>query len=271
MSTTSLESLNTPSVYTLNKLKQIIDLNGDLVDFKLSFSAVSSTNENFYAVVASQSALDDEKTVPLEYQLANGSISGTISVNDGIFQTYYLIMKSDTPNEVSVTLELEPIKIEMTPIDVKPVVPKKVTFADTPPAKKSGGVSRKWFFIVLGVVLLVFALFMLYRAIKPKNKKEFELPPPLKIKVIPPPKTPTAHSPVVSSILEVPPPAPATSPLAAPIVATPIVAAHPTPIVAAHPTPIVASPIATPSVLEKSAKDLISRIDKLPALTGSKK
>ena len=44
--------------YTLNNMKQLVDLNEDFVNFNLTFKAVSQDNSPFYALVVDQNMLE---------------------------------------------------------------------------------------------------------------------------------------------------------------------------------------------------------------------
>lgn len=94
-------------VYTLGKMKQLIDLNGDVVNFRSTFKATSTGGESFYAIAVDQKTLDNGEE--LQYKHAEKSISGTIVSDSGIYQNYFLILKSDVECECTVEIKIEEV------------------------------------------------------------------------------------------------------------------------------------------------------------------
>ena len=76
------------TIYKLNNIKQLIDLNKDKKNFELDFQVESSDGKHFDALVVTQEMLDSE--TPLEYQKAEGFISGKIVADKDIYQNYLL-------------------------------------------------------------------------------------------------------------------------------------------------------------------------------------
>jgi hypothetical protein len=84
---------NSENIYSIGKIKQLIDLNGDTVNFEIDFNVESESGESFDAVVVDQSTLDNNK---IEYKKAeNGKLSGTITNDKNVYQNYFLILKAD--------------------------------------------------------------------------------------------------------------------------------------------------------------------------------
>lgn len=100
----------TTSTYSLNNFKQLIELNGETVNFELEFTVTSHDNQPFEALVVTQEMLDSE--VPLEYQNAQGTISGRIKSNDNKYHSYLLLLKSQTTNVCDVTINIREIAPE---------------------------------------------------------------------------------------------------------------------------------------------------------------
>lgn len=99
--------------YNISNIKQLIDLNGPLVNFLLDFKVTSVSNETFDAVVMTQEMLDTSSTI--EYQKAEGQISGQIKNDNGVYNNYFLILKSEKPMEVEVFSDLTEIP-EVNPL-----------------------------------------------------------------------------------------------------------------------------------------------------------
>jgi len=99
------------SKYSISSIKQLIDLNGSRVNFHLSFQVKSLTNEPFDALVVTQEMLDSNS--PLNYQRAEGEISGQIKNDNNVYNSYFLCVKSDKTMEIEVTVNIT---------DVPPVI-----------------------------------------------------------------------------------------------------------------------------------------------------
>jgi len=96
--------------YSVTKTKQLIDLNGETVNFKLTFDIKSKNNEPYQVVVVNENNLQSEDDFKFEYKLVNnGIISGEIVADSDVYQNYYLLIKSDNPCECEVTLKIEDI------------------------------------------------------------------------------------------------------------------------------------------------------------------
>lgn len=97
----------TKQTYKLGNIKQLIDLNRNVTNFDLNFAVVSKDNSEFYAVVVDQTTLDNNPDP--DYKKVNGKISGNIVADKGVYQNYFLLLKSDKPCECDVMLELREI------------------------------------------------------------------------------------------------------------------------------------------------------------------
>ncbi len=104
----------TTSKYNISNIKQLIDLNGKAVNFLVNFKAVSLSNENFDALVVTQEMLDSNE--PLTYQKAQGEISGQIKNDNSIYNNYFLCIKSDKPNEIEVSINIQAIQPSQPPL-----------------------------------------------------------------------------------------------------------------------------------------------------------
>ena len=102
----------------VSNVQQLIDLNQDLVNFKLDFKVSSENNSPFNAVVASQAKLDSGETLVFK-NVDNGSIAGNIIADTGDKQNYYLVLKSETPTKCKVEINLEEIPINQKILERK--------------------------------------------------------------------------------------------------------------------------------------------------------
>ena len=99
----------TKNIYKVTKTKQLIDLNNDKVNFKLTFNVKSVNNEPFYTLIVNQTSLDNGDE--LNYKnVTNGSIAGEIVSDKNNYQNYFLIIKADSPCDCEVTIDIEEIQ-----------------------------------------------------------------------------------------------------------------------------------------------------------------
>lgn len=137
------------ATYNLNKVRQLIDLNGDTTNFEISFKAVSKNREPFDMLIVDQTTLDN--TPNLEFKKAvNGEIAGNIVQDKNIYQNYFMVLKSDNPCQCDVEIikkEL-PKSLPISPMDNKD---SSVTVS-LPPSSSSISISSvAWFLIILAV------------------------------------------------------------------------------------------------------------------------
>lgn len=91
-------------IYTVSKVKQLIDLNGDSVNFEATFQVESEGKKPFYLLVVDQETLD--KNPNLEYKhVPQGEISGTVKHDQNVKQNHYLILKADQPCKCAVQIQ----------------------------------------------------------------------------------------------------------------------------------------------------------------------
>ena len=140
---------STKKTYSLNYIKQLVDLNGDSTNFDITFNITSKNGVPFDAVVVDQTTLDNSPE--LTYKKAvNGILSGNIIQDKNIYQNYFLVLKSDQPCEC----EVEIIKKE---IPVKKAEPKAM---QPPPSISSSSSSSSYKWII--IISLVVGGFLLY-------------------------------------------------------------------------------------------------------------
>lgn len=100
--------------YVLSGIKQLVDLNGDMTNFDLTFTVTSKDNRDFQAVVVDQNTLDTNPNP--DYKIAPGIISGNIVADQGIYQNYFLVLKCEQNENVEVTVDIEKNEIPRNPL-----------------------------------------------------------------------------------------------------------------------------------------------------------
>jgi len=163
------------STYKINNIKKLIDLNGDLTNFDLNFTAQSKNNEPFEAIVVDQSTLDSNEK--LEYKMVtDGVISANVNSDKNIYQNYYLLLKSDTPCDVDVSIEVNEITVEnsenVVPQDSLPDLQndeKQSLFSKFMPKFK---MKISWKTILIVVLVLGSIIFLYLKFFKNKDKSK---------------------------------------------------------------------------------------------------
>ena len=191
-------------------MKQLIDLNGDKVNFELQFKVDSTDGSEFDALVVTQEMLDSGAEI--NYQKANGTISGNIISDKGEYQSYLLILKSDTPTEVVVSSMMRDIPFNPSQPQTQPqqqpqpqqpqqpYQPYQPSYQPQPyqpqppqPSKKKSKIN--WvnvLLIVIGFVMLGFVGWMFYKYFTKDHQKTIEpQPQPLPPVIVTPPEIDT--------------------------------------------------------------------------------
>jgi hypothetical protein len=104
------DPLITTHTYTISKVQKLVDLNTDLVNYRIEFSITSPENKPFEMLIINQQTLDTTPPEELEYRQVNGSISGEVVSDKNIYQNYFIILRSNIP--MSVNIELKTFQIE---------------------------------------------------------------------------------------------------------------------------------------------------------------
>ena len=170
-------STTTTIKYNISNIKQLIDLNGKAVNFQVDFKAVSLSNETFDALVVTQEMLDSNE--PLSYQRAEGQINGQIKNDNGVYNNYFLCMKSDKPMEVEVSIRISPLP-EQPEVQQQQSLQQQIisqnqynTEEDEAPIIKKPKKSKDINYYVMGGVILLLTLligFTIYYYMKPKEE-----------------------------------------------------------------------------------------------------
>lgn len=159
--------MQTSKIYNIDKVQQLIDLNGERVNFYVNFIVTSENPDSeFEVVVLNQSQLDSEDLNKLEYKKVKGKISGNVKSDQGIYQNYFLSIKSDTPTKVTVDLQFSEVA-------EKSVDSNKQTI-ETPPAKSSF-FSRKFFIILIALIILGGVLYYFFYYKKNTNSVNYKV------------------------------------------------------------------------------------------------
>lgn len=106
-----MESPVTTKLIDLGRQQQLFPLNQrGLQLYHTSFHVESKSKTDFQAVVVEQKMLDEGATLEFK-DSSHGKLSGSITHEEdsGEDETWYLILKSDKPNQVDLTIEINPL------------------------------------------------------------------------------------------------------------------------------------------------------------------
>lgn len=94
----------------LSSRHQLVDLNKNLVNFKLDFQVVSPENKEFETIILNQNEIDSYENMDMmKMKKAPGKISGSIIADNNQYKNYFIILKSDEPHTVEVVTTIEEI------------------------------------------------------------------------------------------------------------------------------------------------------------------
>lgn len=107
--------------YKVHTRHQLIDLNKDHTNFKLKF--VCNCDQDYFMYITNQEELDSVDISSLPFKKVKGQISGNIVSDNNQYQNYFLILYAESPCEIEVIIELEPIEIISSTSETPPLQP----------------------------------------------------------------------------------------------------------------------------------------------------
>ena len=165
-------------VYKLNKIQQLVDLNGDATNFRVKFTAkTQNPTDEFEVLVLNQTQLDSDEVNSLEYKKVKGSISGNIVSDKSIYQNFFLALRGENDKEVMVDLDFEELPENKELSDQKNMV--EQSSENTVNTVKSVGIVTlllKYKFILLLLLLVGAGVVYYFFFYKKNNKKKFKRP-----------------------------------------------------------------------------------------------
>jgi len=143
--------------YKVNDIRQLIDLNGESVNFNLKFNISSHSNCTYQLTVVSQEDIDNGD---IKFKDVKGSISGELSNTNNKYQNFYLILKSNEECMIDVNIEKTelPISSSLSPTR-SPLNP------STPKTNY-----KKLLFIFLGIAIII-GIFIYFKKCRINNSQ----------------------------------------------------------------------------------------------------
>jgi hypothetical protein len=148
---------------SLTNGQQLLDLNGDSINFDITFSAKSLDNCPFDAIVVDQSTLDNNSILDFQ-RVQDGIISANIVSDKNVYQNYYLCLKAEKPCQVEVVINKKEIKANVPSLDS--LASQSLKTSLKPPSKQD---KTNWLFIGI-VIIIILGSFYYYYYIYKKNK-----------------------------------------------------------------------------------------------------
>lgn len=108
-------------VLGVNNIKQLVDINGDITNFKAKFTVTSIEGKTFQMTIADQNMLDADE--PLKYRDVQGGISGNVSSDKNVYTSYYIALKSSEPTQIKIKVELEELPMKDLPYNPQKMSP----------------------------------------------------------------------------------------------------------------------------------------------------
>lgn len=97
----------------IGKVQQLFDLNNNIKNFHSTFTIQSTNSTPFFVVVADQSTLDSGSSLQFKYA-QDGSLSGEVRQDEDENKSWYLVLKSDQPNEVDISIDTKQVPPRMS-------------------------------------------------------------------------------------------------------------------------------------------------------------
>ena len=165
--------------YFLSDRPQLIDLNGNHVNFVVEFQVkAKEPGTTFQTIVLTQEQLDSLDLEKIEMKQAKEQIGGTITANNDKYQNYFLILRKSTETQDSNPTEVEVmIQIKDTPPVVSPSIlnkessPATLTSEDSIPSTVIPLYKKPWFWVFLLVIVAFGSLYYYYYIYKTKEHK----------------------------------------------------------------------------------------------------
>lgn len=146
----------TPTViqknYNIDNHRNIIPLNNNLAAFKTKL--VVKSEGKFKGVIVDQATLDTAEK--LEYRVSSTTtegewFSGELEYTDAIPKQFYLVLLSDDPTVVSVSMTTEPRQ-------AKPKLPPQIPTEPAPIPLSESSKSSKNTWLIFGIIAVVFVV-----------------------------------------------------------------------------------------------------------------
>lgn len=149
--------------FHINKRPQLIDLNNDLTNFRLTFECVSIPMESEYRLhVTTQAELDGTDIPSLPFKTVRGKMSGNIIADENKYDNYFLVVCADQEMDLDVNIDIVPIEPKSNSVEETqpPQTPSLKTLSSAFPA--GYWTPSNIFFWVAFTVIISFLIYYLF-------------------------------------------------------------------------------------------------------------
>jgi hypothetical protein len=168
----------TKKTYILGKHNQLIDLNGDTVNFEITFAVTSENKETFEMAILDQKTLDSSPDIPFR-KAVQGSLSGNILQDNNEYQNYFLALKSGKECKVNVEITKQEIPYKEPPVLPTPPIQKQYTQQPVSAIKLPPPIPNKSFFtmkyVVIGLIIIGGGIYLYYLYMRKEKKSTKEI------------------------------------------------------------------------------------------------
>jgi hypothetical protein len=168
----------------LSPIKQLIDLNGDKVNFDLNFEVKTIDNSPFEALVVTQTILDSEEEIKYK-NVSEGIITGNIVADKGVYDNYFILLRSKNEVECEINITIKDINVNQNLQNQRKVgipsnsaIPPQIVKKQNIPqqmepqkiSKKNSKINWK---LIITIFVLILGSFLLWYFYKNSNKISF--------------------------------------------------------------------------------------------------
>lgn len=164
---------NFEKIYKVNSTRQLIDLNKEVVNFKLTFNTQSvfqdgriNANGQYDMIIVNQTELDSPSFEKSKFRHIKGGLGGEIVADKNVYQNYFMVLQSNTECYVKVNVQFNAL-----PKHIKQQVEPTIKENYKPPTTKQNNTWKKKIWIGVGIVVVVLVCYYFYNKYKKSNKK----------------------------------------------------------------------------------------------------
>jgi hypothetical protein len=148
----------------LSTHQQLVDLNGEIVNFHVSYTVTSTNDKPFQMAVVEQEQLDSG--IPTQFKTVSSVVQNELSNTDGKYKNYYIALKSQEP-DTSVRVEIQKTDITSQMM--------KADRDDAPKPKPNIKSSIMWYICVFVIIAsIIYGVYLLSDMYTPKVSELYD-------------------------------------------------------------------------------------------------
>ena len=147
--------------------QQLVDLNGTIVNFHVSYTVTSTNGKPFQMAIVEQEQLDSG--IPTQFETVSSVVKNEMSNTDGIYKNYYIALKSQEPDtRVRVEIQKTDITSQLTKTSGSEAIPNA---KQTPDIKSS----ILWYICVFVIIAsIIYGVYLLSDMYTPKVSQSYD-------------------------------------------------------------------------------------------------